>query len=509
MPSAKLEVKERKAERLVEVFAKAFEVARKIISCEEEVPALLRSFTGSFVEPGASGAITRGKFEILPTGRNFYAVDPRALPTRAAWEVGAKTAEKMLNYYFEKHGRYPESMGQVLVSIDAYKADGEQLAQILYLLGVRPVWGEDGAVRGLEVIPLEELGRPRIDCVVHMSGIVRDTLPNYFYMIDESVEKVVVLDEPEEMNFVRKHYIEYVKELLRFGRSVEEAKVVARHRVFCSPPGSYGTGVNFAVEASAWREDEDLAKTWVQWAGYAYSKSSYGAKAHDILVLALKDVDAVSRNHPSDEHDLLACCGYYARQGGFFNAAKVISGKDVDAIWVDTRDVSSLDVRDVKVEIERIVRAKLLNPTWVEEMKKHGYRGANEFSRKILHLYGWSATTKLVEQWVFDEITKTYVLDEEMRRWFEEHNLWALEEIARRLLEAAERGLWTPPEELLEKLKEAYAEVEGILEEDIVGEGYRQGGTITVLTAEDVDHWKDAMSEVEAVWKRVRREAGS
>lgn len=505
---AKLVVEERK-EGLVAVFAKALDVVRRIVECEEEIPSLLRGFSGSFIEPGPSGAITRGKFEILPTGRNFYTVDPRTLPTRAAWEVGVGTAERTLKCYFGRHGRYPESIGHVLWSIDAYKADGEQLAKILYLLGVRLVWGQDGAVKGLEVIPLEELGRPRIDCVTRISAIVRDTLPNYPYLIDDAVGRVVVLDEPPEMNFVRKHYIEYMKELLSLGGGVEEAKVAAKYRVFCSPPaGSYGAGVDYAVEASAWKSGDDLAKTWIQWAGYAYGKSSHGTKAHDVLALALRDVDAVSRNHSSDEHDLLDCC-YYAYDGGFFNAAKAISGKDVDAIYIDTRDTSNLDVRDVKVEIERVVRAKLVNPAWIEEMKKHGYRGASEFSTKILHLYGWSATTKLVERWVFEEIAKTYVLSEEMRKWFEEHNVWALEEITRRLVEAAERGLWTPPEELLEQLKEAYAEVEGILEESVVGEGDMQGGAIAIVTAEEVDRWKDAISEVEAVWRKVRREAGS
>ncbi len=496
-------------DKLASVFTEALNVARRILECERELPALLDAIAGGFVEPGASGALTRGKFEILPTGRNFYAVDPRTLPTPAAWEVGVKTAEKVLDYYLEKHGRYPENVGHVLWSIDAYRADGEQLAQILYLLGVRPTWGPDGAVQGLEVIPLSELGRPRVDCTVRISGIVRDTLPNYPYLIDDAVEKVVVLDEPLDMNYVRKHYVEYVKELVQLGRSFEEARTAARYRVFCSPPGSYGAGVNYAVEASAWRSDEDLAKTWVQWAGYAYGKSFHGAKAHDVLVLALRSVDAVSRNHESDEFDLLGCCCYFAYHGGFLNAARAASGRDVEAIYVDTRDLSRLDVRDVKVEIERVVRSKLLNPAWIEEMKKHGYRGANEFSRKILHLYGWSATTKLVDQWVYEELARTYVLDEEMRRWFEQHNVWALEEIARRLIEAAERGLWKPPSELLDQLREAYAELEGILEEDVVVGGDRQGGSIDVYTAEDVEHWSESLKEVESLWSRLKQDRGS
>jgi len=505
---ARLEAIEERATALVEAFAKALEAARRIAECERELEALAEGVEGGFVEPGPSGAITRGKFEILPTGRNFYAVDPRSLPTPAAWEVGVRTAEKLLHYYLEKRGEYPETAGFVLWSIDAYKADGEQLAQILYLLGVRPKWSPDGAVEGLEVIPLEELGRPRIDCLVRISGIVRDTLPNYPYLIDEAVEKVVVLDEPPEENFVRKHYLEYLKKLTEMGREFEEARRVARYRVFCSPPGSYGAGVNYAVEASAWKREEDLAKTWVQWSGYAYGKGYYGVEAYDALLLALRDVRVVSKNHPSDEHDILACCCYFAYHGGFFNAAKAVSGREVEVVHVDTRDLSSLEVRDVKLEIERVVRAKLLNPAWIEEMRKHGYRGASEFSRRILHLYGWSATTRLVGEWVFEEIAKTYVLDEDMRKWFEEHNVWALEEIARRLVEAAERDLWRPPEGLLERLREVYAEIEGILEDEVVAGGDRQGGAISILTPHDVEEWREEMSGVEALWEKLKGERG-
>ena len=498
-------IKLRSTERLVEVFVKAHQVAKKILECKRELPSLLHGVEGGYIEPGASGAITRGKFEILPTGRNFYAIDPRALPTKAAWQVGVATAEKMLKLYLEKHGRYPETIGEVLWSIDAYKADGEQLAQILYLLGVEPIWEADGSVKGLKVIPLEELGRPRIDCLVRLSGIARDTLPNYAYLIDEAIEKVVVLDEPPEMNFVRKHYLEYISKLTNLGFSIEKARLYARFRVFCSPPGSYGAGVNYAVEASAWRNDEELAKTWIQWSGYAYGKAGYGVEAHEVLMLALRDVDMVNRNHISDEHDIFGCCCYFAYHGGFYNAAKEVSGKQVEIVTADTRDLANLEVREMKLEIERVARAKLLNPVWIEEMKKHGYRGASEFTKKILHLYGWSATTKLVEDWIFDEIAKTYVLDEEMRRWFEQVNPWALEEISRRLIEAAERKLWKPSEELLEKLREAYAEVEGILEETIVTGSERQGGAITIYTMDEVQSWREKSSKVAVLWEKLKQ----
>jgi len=494
--------KVREKEKLEETFKKALEVAEKITECEKEYDGFLKGVSGKYVEPGPSGAVTRGKFEILPTGRNFYAVDPRTLPTKAAWQIGVETAQKLLKAYKEKHGRYPESVGQVLWSIDGYKADGEQIAQILYLIGVRPIWKGD-TVAGLEVIPLEELGRPRIDVVVRISGIVRDTLPNYIYLIDEAIEKVVTLDEPLEKNYIKKHYIEHIKKLVELGKSFEEAQRFARFRVFSAPPGAYGAGVNLAVESSGWKSEEDLAKVWVQWSGYAYGKDNFGVEAHDSLVLNLKTVEVVNRNHISDEHDLTNCCSYFAYHGGFKTAVDALTGKNVDIIQVDTRDISDVKIVDMKVELERVVRAKLLNDRWIEEMKKHGYRGASEFSRKILHLYGWEATTKLVEDWIFDEIAQKYVLDEEMRRWFEEHNPYAIEEIARRLIEAYERGLWNTSDELIERLREIYSEIEGILEENL-GEGEVQGGTIEIYTAGDDEHWSENLREVEELWRKIK-----
>ncbi|HIP88878.1 MAG TPA: cobaltochelatase subunit CobN [Thermococcus paralvinellae] len=495
-------VKEKEKEKLEETFRKALEVAKKIAECEREYDGFLKGLGGEYIEPGPSGAITRGKFEILPTGRNFYAVDPRTLPTKAAWQIGVETAEKLLKSYREKHGKYPESIGQVLWSIDGYKADGEQIAQILYLIGVRPVWKGD-VVAGLEVIPLEELGRPRIDVLVRISGIVRDTLPNYIYLIDEAIEKVVILDEPLEMNYIKKHYIEHIKKLIELGKSFEEAQRFARFRVFSAPPGAYGAGVNLAVESSGWRNDEDLAKVWVQWSGYAYGKEAFGVEAYDSLVLNLREVDVINRNHISDEHDPTNCCCYFAYHGGFKTAVDALTGKNVEVVQTDTRDISDARMVEVKVELERVVRAKLLNGRWIEEMKRHGYRGASEFSRKILHLYGWEATTKLVEDWVFDEIAKKYVLDEEMREWFEEHNPYAIEEITRRLIEAYERGLWETSEELIEKLREVYSEIEGILEENL-GEGEVQGGVIEIFTPQDDEHWSEKNEEVDKIWKLVK-----
>ncbi len=488
---------------ILESFRKALELAKLYSECgSHEYSGLLNGLDGGYVEPGASGALPRGKIEVLPTGRNFYAVDPMSIPTRAAWEIGVESAKRMLRKIVAELGRYPESVGEVLWSIDAYKADGEQLARILYLLGVRPVWDSSGRVVGVEPIPLEELGRPRIDVVVRISGIVRDTLPNYIYLISEAVEKVIALDEPLDMNYPKKHYEEFLAKLVEQGMSREEASEIAMARVWGDPPGAYGAGVNYAVFASAWRSDEDLAKVWIQWGSHLYTKKRFGIANPKLFVLQLSKVDAVARNHPSDEHDPTNCCCYFAYQGGFHTAVKVVKGSDPLNLIIDTRDPINPDVRSIKEELERVVYSKLLNPRWIEEMKKHGYRGASEFMKKILHLYGWQATTRALPNEVWDRIAEKYVLDEEMRRWFMENNPYALEEISRRLLEAAARGLWKPSEEIKEKLYSVRMEIESLLEGEV--QGVAQRGEVWIYSYEDVDSWREKMKSVDEAVEWVK-----
>ena len=494
----------RRRDIILETFRKGLELAYLYASCgEHEITGLLTGFDGGYVEPGASGALTRGKIEILPTGRNFYAIDPTTLPTKAAWELGMKSAKKLLEKCLSELGRYPESVGEVLWSIDAYKADGEQLARILYLLGVRPVWDSSGRVIGVEPIPLKELGRPRIDVVVRISGIVRDTLPNYVYLIDEAVRKVIMLDEPLDMNYPRKHYLEYVEKLVELGLSRSEAERIASARVWGDPPGAYGAGVNYAVFASAWRTTEDLGKVWIHWASYMYTRDMYGVQKPELLVMQLSKVDVVARNHPSDEHDLTNCCCYFAYQGGFHAAVKTVRGIDPLNLIVDTRDISDPQVRSVRDELIRIVYSKLLNPRWIEEMKKHGYRGASEFMKKILHLYGWHATTGLVPDEVWNNIAQTYVLNEEMRRWFKENNIYALEEITRRLLEAIARGLWKAPEHVRLELERIHIETEAMLEGETTG--FAQRGEIWVFAPDDIKSWKSNLCEVERALSLVKK----
>jgi len=491
----------------LEAFRKALVLARLYRSSGRyEIGGLLAGLSGGYVEPGPSGSLTRGKIDVLPTGRNFYAIDPTSVPTRAAWRLGVETARQLLEETRRRLGRYPETVGEILWSIDAYKADGEQLARILYLLGVRPVWDASGRVRGVEVIPLRELGRPRIDVAVRISGIVRDTLPNYISLIDEAVEKVVALDEPPELNYPRRHYFEFLERLRESGIAEDEARELARARVWSAPPGAYGAGVNYAVFASAWRSEEDLARTWLQWSAYPYTRRLRGEAspaAARALVLQASRIDVVARNHMSDEHDPTNCCCYFAYQGGMHVLVKTVRGRDPLNFVVDTREPLRPRLREMRDELLRVTYAKILNPRWIEAMKRHGYRGAAEAMKKIQNLYGWHATTRAVPDRVWDQIVLTYLGDEDNRRWLRESNPYALEEITRRLLEAAERGLWRPSPEALRVLQRARIEVESLLEGE-VSSGMAQAGEVWVYTSSDIPAWTEASRAAGEALKWIR-----
>jgi len=481
-------------------------IPKIIRGVDDEVTNLIRGFNSEYIESGASGALTRGKIDVLPTGRNFYAIDPMKIPTQAAWRIGIKLADALLEGYLEHEGKYAENIGFVLFTSDIFRADGEEVSQILYTMGARPVWGENGTVRSVEVIPLDELKRPRIDCTVRVGGIVRDTSPNIMELIDEAAQKIAALDEPVEKNYVKKHTIEKMKRLLE-QYDEETAKRKASYRVFGMKPGAYGAGVNLAVFASAWKEDKDLADVFIDWSGYAYGKDIFGEENHTEFADLLKTVEVTYRSHESDEFDILDCCCFFGYQGGFTIAAESISGKDVKVSHGDTRDPDRPAIRDMKDEIERVVRTRLLNPKWIEGKKRHGYKGAGDISKRVDHVYGWSATTKLVEDWVFNEIAERFVIDDQMREWFKENNPWALEEMGRRLIEAAERELWKPDEEMLKKLKESYLDLEGMMEEKLgVIEGEYQGGEITVLSKDDVEAWGAKVKGIEEEWKKMEIE---
>lgn len=462
------------------------------IEASKEIEALLHGFEGGYIPAGPAGLIMRGRDDVLPTGRNFYSLDPRRVPTRAAWRVGQQLSGVLIDKHLRDENRYPENVGFYWMANDIMWADGEGMAQIMSLLGVEPVWLSNGQLKGFSIIPLKELGRPRIDVTVRVSGILRDNFPNCLEVIDEAIQAVASLDEAEEMNYPRKHSLRMLEE----GADSRESTL----RLFSSKPGTYSAGVQLAVYASAWKDEKDLADIFLYWNGYAYGKDVKGKVAHSQLASSLKTVDATFNKVVSDEYDLLGCCCYFGVHGGLTAAAKQASGKDVRVYFGDTREPQHVEVRDMADELRRVVRSRLLNPKWIEGMKQHGYKGAQDISKRVGRVYGWEASTQEVDDWIFDDITKTFVLDEEMRRFFEENNPYALEEMARRLLEAQSRGLWNPDPELLEALKNSYLEIESWMEE-LAGEGEFQGGAVDIVNFEDVPDWEKKMQEIRKVLK--------
>jgi len=462
------------------------------IAASGEIEALLHGFDGGYIPAGPAGLITRGRDDVLPTGRNFYSLDPKRVPTRAAWRVGAQLSRAVIDKHLDEEGRIPENVAFYWMASDIMWADGEGMAQIMNLLGVEPIWQSSGRVKGFKVIPLEELGRPRIDVTIRVSGITRDNFPNCIEFIDEAIQAVASLDEPVEMNYPRKHSLEMVKN----GSEWRDATL----RVFSSKPGTYGSGVNLAVYASAWKEEKDLAEIFLYWNGYAYGKDVNGKEAHQQLADSLRTVDATFNKVVSDEYDLCGCCCYFGTHGGMTAAARHLSGNEVKTYYGDTREPEHVEVRDLADEIRRIARTKLLNPKWIEGMKQHGYKGASDISKRVGRVYGWEASTQEVDDWVFDDITETFVLDDEMRQFFEENNPYALEEIARRLLEAESRGLWDADPEVLDALKNTYLEIEGWME-DLAGDGEFQGGSVDIMGMEDVPDWNEKMKEIR---KKIR-----
>ncbi|MEW5773098.1 MAG: cobaltochelatase subunit CobN [Thermodesulfobacteriota bacterium] len=472
--------------------ARTRDIARRIAD-SGEIESLLRGMEAGFVPPGPSGVISRGREDILPTGRNFYTLDPRRLPTRAAWRVGQLLAKGVLDKHLKEEGRVPENVAMFWMCNDLMWSDGEGMAQIFALLGVRPVWRANGLIKGVEPIPLGALGRPRVDVTLRVSGITRDNFPQCMDLVDEAVQAVAGLDEPEELNFVRKHA------LARLRAEGDESAAAWRRatlRLFSARPGVYKAGVNLAVYASAWKDRKDLSDVFLYWNAFAYGKGVWGEKALPELKHALSTVDVTFNKVITDEHDLFGCCGYFGAHGGITAAAREISGRDVKAYYGDTRETEAVAVRDLADEIRRVVRTKLLNPRWIEGMKRHGYKGAGDISKRVGRVYGWEASTEEVDDWIFDDITRAFVLDQENREFFREHNPWALEEIGRRLLEAASRGLWKPDPQVMEELRERYLEMEGWLEEGMGDAGGEfQGGAVDIMSADDVAAWKRMMDD--------------
>jgi len=438
----------------------------KIAATTDEIDNTVAAAGGCYVSPGPSGAPTRGMADILPTGRNFFSLDPRAVPSHLAWRTGVALGDATLRRYLKEEGRYPEHIGMIVWASPAMRTGGEDVAEALYLMGVRPVWEQSsGRVKGLEVIPLAELGRPRIDVTFRISGLLRDSFPNVVELLDDAVQLVSRLDETAEENCLAAHVEAEVAEKVAAGLDGPRAWEEATFRVFGDKPGAYGAGVAEMVESQSWRNVQDLGRVYVTWGGYAYGRKHFGVPAPEQFERRLGQIDLTVHNGDTREIDLLDCCDFYNYHGGMIAAVTALRGELPRSYSGDSSDPDRVVARTTAEETKHIFRARILNPKWIESMKRHGYKGAGDMSHMVDIVFGWDATAEVVDDWMYEELAKTYPLDREMQRWLQEVNPHALQNMTERLLEAIQRGMWQAREEIEQELRRVYLQVEGTLEE--------------------------------------------
>ncbi len=443
------------------------EVVRdKMDHITDEMDNLLTGTNGGFVPPGQGGNPTRGNVSILPTGRNFYASDPAQIPSRAAWEIGVKMAKQMLSQYDQQEGGYPESTAMVVWAGNTLKTCGEDLAECLYLMGVRPVYlGQTTRVLGVEPIPLEELGRPRLDVTLRISGLFRDMYPNLIRLMDQAVTKVAALDEPDEMNYIKKHLREDVEKLTEQGIPQEQALDQAYIRVYSCAPGCYGTAVSKIIDSKQWTDFRDLAQVFETWSSYGYSSRTHGEKHTEAFRCRMSTVAVTIKNESTAEYDMLDSDDFYAYHGGLVACVRANSGKKPMSVTGHTDDPDRPVTRDIGKETARIMRSRILNPKWLEGLKRHGFKGAQEIATATDTFFGWDATAEVAEDWMYQSIAETFLFDEETRQWMEEVNRWAVHSVSERLLEANQRGMWETDAQTLQRLRSIYMQAEGTIEE--------------------------------------------
>ena len=410
-----------------------------------EIRGVLTALDGRFVEPGPSGAPTRGRPDVLPTGRNFYSVDTRTVPTPAAWRLGWKSAALLVERHRQEHGEWPRRMALSAWGTSNMRTGGDDVAQAFALMGVRPKWEpSSGRVTGFEILPLDLLDRPRVDVTLRVSGFFRDAFPSQIALLDAAVRAVARLDEPERDNPLAAAYAADAVRLAGAGASRADAERRAGYRIFGSRPGAYGAGLQALIDERGWRDEADLARAWIAWGGYAYGAGAEGAAEHALFEKRLGGVQAVVHNQDNREHDLLDSDDYYQFEGGMAAAVHHLSGAR-PAIWHnDHSRPESPRVRRLEEEIARVVRARVVNPKWIRGVMRHGYKGAFEMAATVDYLFAFAATARAVGDHHFDAVFEAYLEDGEVRAFLEENNPAALREIAERLTEALDRRLWRP-----------------------------------------------------------------
>jgi len=441
------------------------EAAPRVQGAADEIPRTADALAGEYVQPGGSGAPTRGGVDLLPTARNFYTLDPRKVPAKSAWAVGSEVADGVAARHYDENGEYPEEIGVVAWGTPTVRTRGETIAQVLALLGVEPVWTDAGRIDDVEPIPLDELGRPRIDVTTRVSGLFRDAFPQAAGVIHDAVEAVVDLDEPHEMNYVKKHVEEDADDLAESeGIDLSDARDEVLDRVFTTRPGGYGAGTNKAVDEGNWEGRSDLAEVYVQWGGYAMGSRGKVSEAHDAFERRLSSVEATVKIEDTAEQDEFDSSDWYAFHGGFITAVSEISGTEPASYVGDSADPDNVSVYTNEEKVRKAMRTRVLNPEWIESMETHEYKGAGDLSTTVDVVLGWDATTGVISNQLWEDVAAKFAFDEDRQEWMRDVNPWALESITETLLEAIDRDLWDADDETTERLRNLNLQIDGDLE---------------------------------------------
>jgi cobaltochelatase CobN len=410
-----------------------------------EIAGLLTGLDGRFVQPGPSGAPTRGRPDVLPTGRNFYSVDTRTVPTPAAWTLGWKSAGLLIERYAQDNGAWPRTLALTAWGTSNMRTGGDDIAQALALMGVRPTWDSASRrVTGFEILPLSILDRPRVDVTLRISGFFRDAFPGLIDLFDSAARAVAALDEPGADNPLAVRVRDERNRLVDAGTGADEAAALAGCRVYGSKPGAYGAGLQALMDERGWQTDADLARAYVAWGGYAYGAGAEGTPAHGMFETRLNSVEAVVQNQDNREHDILDSDDYYQFEGGLTAAVRVLSGAQPAVYHADHSRPETPRVRTLDEEVARVVRARVVNPKWIAGAMRHGYKGAFEMAATVDYMFAFAATARCVKDHHFDAVFDAYLNDDDVRRFLADNNPAALREMSERLLEAQQRGLWRP-----------------------------------------------------------------
>lgn len=411
----------------------------------DETANLLAGLAGRFVPPGPAGAPSRARPDVLPTGRNFFAVDVRAVPSPAAWRIGQKSAEALLARHFQDEGEWLQSLVLTCWGTANMRTGGDDVAQALALIGVAPEWdGGSGRVTGFTITALSDLRRPRVDVTLRISGFFRDAFPHQIELFDSAERAVSQLDEPADMNPLAARVQADKATLVASGKSDEDATRMAGYRVFGSMPGSYGAGLQALIDEGGWTQRSDFAEAFIAWGGFAYGGGRQGDAEKDLLKTRLRGAQAVVQNQDNREHDLLDSDDYYQFEGGLAATIETLSGQAPTSYHVDHSRPEAPLPRTLQEEIGRVVRGRASNPKWIAGVMRHGYKGAFEMAATLDYLFAFAATTHAVTDHHFDALFEAYIADENVRNFIEEANAPALADMLTRFQEALDRGLWSP-----------------------------------------------------------------